>query len=102
MRYLLVLLLLSSQAMAAESALDFHRPDHRMHGAVSYGLTLTGTTFFRKAGLPTFGAWLASGLVTMGIGLIKEARDPEFSVGDMKANTFGVLSSGAFSLVIQL
>lgn len=89
-------LLLAPAVHAATSneptGLNLGRQDRQLHAAVSYAMTYTGAKMFSKLGCTDTQAALISGTSVLMLGLMKEMTDSTgFSVGDMKANTLGVL-----------
>lgn len=91
--------LLSSSAYADDKHLDFNRRDHQLHAGVSYGTTLAMNQLFEATDVPR--PALCAALSVFTVGIAKEAFDPAFSLGDIKANAVGIASGTMFNFVFE-
>jgi uncharacterized protein YfiM (DUF2279 family) len=95
----LIMSLLSSEAFAANTpdVFSFSRMDHQLHFVTSYALSLSGTTYLMKRGMPQKKALLISSLTVFAIGMGKEfLYDNRYEKGDIVANSLGILTQSIF------
>jgi hypothetical protein len=92
MKYLL-LALLASPVFADDFRIS--ERDKQLHMAVSFGATMAVERIIESRGEKEWAPFIAIGAV-IAVGAMKEAADPQFSQGDMVANTIGAVWGGAF------
>lgn len=108
MRYWLILLQLTLFCTAIRA--DFNDdipPDKAAHFAISYGIALTGAQICKKL-WPDSNLddrrWfcpIASGLIAVIPGLVKEMQDPVVDYGDVRANLYGIGTATLLNIAID-
>ena len=99
MRFVLILLFISSSALASD--FTFNEQDKRMHFGVSAGLTLVGAHLFKTIGASKSESIIGASLVTAIAGVIKELTDLRIESGDLQGNLLGI-GAGALGASISL
>jgi hypothetical protein len=103
MRWLVVplLLLVPVTVKAGDTAYVPGRPDHVLHTSASFFGTLALSEVYTRLGMPKLLSPYFAGMTVLTLGAVKENLDPQFSLGDMKANTVGVLGGMGVYYAIQ-